>query len=799
MWSWLTVLGEHERIERDLAERTGQKLAEAGVGWAQSSFAGRDGRLSGVADDEHGPDRAVEIARSVWGVRLVDSQVQLGDRIEDYVWSASYGDNRVRLTGFVPNEPTRKAIVGVAKANFPKSEIVDQMKPALGVPDRDIWLGGVSFSLRQLAALRTGEAGLSPKGLSLVGEASSVAAYKAVKGELRTSLPKGIQLVQDRVAPPRISPYKWTIERSGNQLVMTGYVPGEKIRERIFALAKERFPKLAIIDRMEAASGAAADWQEVALGLLEQLSSLEEGRAEITDTTIVVEGRAVDEAVAERVRAALRSTFPASYAVTERLTFPAPVVATVEPYVTAIAATADTLVLSGHVPSEAARSDLVATIATRFPKAAVDDRMELGGGAPEGWKACVEAGLLALKRLGVASMSVTDRRLEVTGRTDDENLAEKLSGEVRAAANRACDSAVRLTLDLPPEPSLNWRATFDGQGLIVLDGEVPDAETRAELVALAGRTFAGAQVTDNLKIASVRAGKWPKVAALGVRLLGKMRRGEAVVSGHELALRGEVKDTAVASNLRDQLAREITKGYRGVDAIEVRSDAMIWAEQEAKRRAEAERLKEAEEAARKQAAEAAVRQQAEQARQAEQNEARRQQAEREAGQRRQTMAPAAEAPPAAGEDAARARAEEAERARQAESAVIKARQREEADACQAQMRDIARQGVIRFAWASATLEAESLPTLKRLAEVAGVCPLARIEIEGHTDAEGTPERNRKLSERRAQSVVDYLTAAGVDPSRLTAVGYGETRPVASNDTAEDRAKNRRIEFTVVPN
>jgi outer membrane protein OmpA-like peptidoglycan-associated protein len=107
--------------------------------------------------------------------------------------------------------------------------------------------------------------------------------------------------------------------------------------------------------------------------------------------------------------------------------------------------------------------------------------------------------------------------------------------------------------------------------------------------------------------------------------------------------------------------------------------------------------------------------------------------------------------------------------------------------------------VIRFGWASATLEDESLPTLKELAAVANACPLSRIEIEGHTDAEGTPERNSKLSERRAQAVVGYLTSAGVDASRLTAVGYGATRPVASNDTPESRARNRRIEFKVVPN
>lgn len=794
MWSWITVLGEHERIERDLVERSEQALAEAGLGWAKSQFIGRDGALAGIADDEHSPPRAVEIARSVWGVRAVEVKANVIGRVDDFNWSASYDDNRVRLAGYVPNEPTRKAIVGTVRAHFPKIEIVDHMKPARGLDDRDAWLGGVNFSLRQLAALRTGEVGLDRKGLSLAGEASSFATYKSVKGELKTNLPKGIKLVQDAVSPPRASPFSWKAELSGNQLALTGYVPDEKAREAVFTRAKERFPKLAVVDRMETASGSATNWQAAALAALDLLSSLDQGSAAITDSNATLAGKVADEATADRVRAALVSALPGNYSVSDNLTFPKPAAAAVSPFITGITGTADRIEITGYVPSEAARSELLANLVSRFPKAAIDDRAALASGAPDGWKACVEAGLIGLQRLGAANVSVTDRRLEVTGKTGEEGLAEKLAGEIRAAANRACDSDVRVALDVPPEPSLSWRVTHDGAGGVVLEGEVPDAETRAEVVSLAGKTFAGARVVDDLQVKSVRAGRWPKVANLGIRLLSKLRRGTAAISGHELVIRGEAKDTAVATSVKDQLAREITKGYRGVDAIEVRSDAMIWAEQEAKRRAEAQRAKEAEEAARKQADEAAAAREraAREAREAEERS--RKMAEEDA-----RRAAKAEAQRAAEEAAARRRAEDAERARQAEAAVIKAREKEQADACQTKMRDVARQGVIRFAWASATLEPDSLPTLKRLAEVAGACPLARIEIEGHTDAEGTPERNRKLSERRAQSVVAYLTAAGVDPGRLTAVGYGETRPVASNDTAENRSKNRRIEFTVVPN
>lgn len=73
-------------------------------------------------------------------------------------------------------------------------------------------------------------------------------------------------------------------------------------------------------------------------------------------------------------------------------------------------------------------------------------------------------------------------------------------------------------------------------------------------------------------------------------------------------------------------------------------------------------------------------------------------------------------------------------------------------------------------------------------------PGLSLTVGGHTDSVGDEDYNMDLSERRAQAVVDYLTARGVDSSALTAVGFGSSLPVASNDTAEGRAENRRVVF-----
>lgn len=75
-------------------------------------------------------------------------------------------------------------------------------------------------------------------------------------------------------------------------------------------------------------------------------------------------------------------------------------------------------------------------------------------------------------------------------------------------------------------------------------------------------------------------------------------------------------------------------------------------------------------------------------------------------------------------------------------------------------------------------------------------PQVTIDIQGHTDADGPEHENMVLSRERVDAIFDYLVAAGVDPARLTREAFGETRPIADNTTAEGRARNRRVEFTI---
>jgi OmpA-OmpF porin, OOP family len=120
----------------------------------------------------------------------------------------------------------------------------------------------------------------------------------------------------------------------------------------------------------------------------------------------------------------------------------------------------------------------------------------------------------------------------------------------------------------------------------------------------------------------------------------------------------------------------------------------------------------------------------------------------------------------------------------------------DATVCQQLFSDLLAKGKIRFESGRATIDPDSAGLLDRLIETAMRCPTTNIEIAGHTDGDGEDGFNQALSEKRAQAVVDYLVKAGLPASRFTATGYGSSQPVASNDTDEGKAQNRRIDFLV---
>jgi outer membrane protein OmpA-like peptidoglycan-associated protein len=95
------------------------------------------------------------------------------------------------------------------------------------------------------------------------------------------------------------------------------------------------------------------------------------------------------------------------------------------------------------------------------------------------------------------------------------------------------------------------------------------------------------------------------------------------------------------------------------------------------------------------------------------------------------------------------------------------------------------------------IKGASATTLDKLAGIFKEYPKSNILVEGHTDSAGSDAYNMTLSQQRAQSVTNYLMSKGISSGRFTTKWYGETQPIESNETAEGRAQNRRVELAIV--
>jgi OmpA-OmpF porin, OOP family len=104
---------------------------------------------------------------------------------------------------------------------------------------------------------------------------------------------------------------------------------------------------------------------------------------------------------------------------------------------------------------------------------------------------------------------------------------------------------------------------------------------------------------------------------------------------------------------------------------------------------------------------------------------------------------------------------------------------------------------VQFDFGKTTLRSQSYETLNKLAEYLKRKGEINIEIDGHTDNVGAPERNISLSLERAKSILNYLIKKGISKKRITVKGYGDLQPISDNNSEKERQKNRRIEIKII--
>ncbi|NHZ70972.1 MAG: OmpA family protein, partial [Proteobacteria bacterium] len=122
---------------------------------------------------------------------------------------------------------------------------------------------------------------------------------------------------------------------------------------------------------------------------------------------------------------------------------------------------------------------------------------------------------------------------------------------------------------------------------------------------------------------------------------------------------------------------------------------------------------------------------------------------------------------------------------------------EEVEELQVNLDELIEGKVVEFEVKSFDLTETGKALLDEISEALALVEEIRVEIAGHTDSRGDDVANQLLSEQRASAVFTYLVAEGADPERFDVIGFGETQPIADNDTSTGRARNRRIQFTAL--
>lgn len=602
---------------------------------------------------------------------------------------------------------------------------------------------------------------------------------------------------------PLADPYTLSLAIDPQGVTVTGSFPDGVTRASLLDDVRAMIGTKTLVDETMLARGAPIGFSDLASFATAGLPALESGTISLDGSTLSITGDAatLDGYTAELSRLAEP---PSSLTIVDIALNPP----TVSPYTWSADATETGVMLSGFAPNDAARSMILDAAASL---GAVTDSMELGFGAPDGFADAAAALLAQMQGLDNASASITDRDLTLEGDAAD-SVAYDAANAFLGGLPTGFDSISGRIAPPIADPFVTT-LTKTGEGF-ALSGALPDETARAVILDALG----GAPVTDTSTVARGA----PETIALGdlftsiAGSLGDLSNATATLTGTELMVTGTASSFSSASAAEAALtalatgglsvAADITPGPASpftfgvsVDDSAIALEGFVPSEEARDTiltdlaalypgRNVTDGLTIADGAPEGflEMVQASL---------------------RGLGRLAGGSLQISDADATLTGDAFHQSS--VDRIAQTISGTAPQSFNLTADigtldppniifpqACQIQLRRLLSGNSIRFETGSAAINALSNGLLDRMVRILQSCPNATVEIGGHTDAQGSDEANLTLSQARAEAVSAYIVDAGIPNNRLLAVGYGETDPVADNETEDGRAQNRRIEFTV---
>lgn len=749
-------------------------------------------------------------------------------RIDDYWITATRQPGGVVVfDGYAPDEATREALGQHDGAD------TQFLKLGRGAPER--FQSGVDFGLSALERMSEGRMALRDNVLTLTGTANSAADYDALLAIAAAEAPQGIVLSPLDIRAPRVASYEWSAEKAASgAIALAGFVPSPQEKADLLATAGQ-----SSTEALAYASGAPNNFTASAKTGLALLKWLREGRVvfdgsgwTITGTanTAIDKGAIDAEFVASRLAAA-----GWSMAVAE----PLPAIPRVEPYLWSATRADDGVTLMGHVPNQVDKDSLT----TRAGDGTID-KMSIGSGAPEDFSGAAAAGLDAVLGLDEGEVSFDGTQWSLGGTAASEAKRDDVLATLTAAHDIA-NWTVTVTAAKPAPVATTpylWSATKSSDGTVELAGLLPTDTLKRSAAARAGGRLVDETTVDPSAPDGFAQDVMAAMDAIGLLSEGQVSFDGSTWSISGIAIDAATIDTALAnaatpltswaldlrappavaepvaqppavtemppvSAIDPDYAFSASKGSDGavIFSGQLPDDSTMQALLAIADGADTAAISIADGAP-----DAFL-------------------AMSETGLEAMSMLAEAQLDFAAGAWSLRGTAAD-DAARNAALAAIEAGPNAagwntsiavtqatpppsepqpvpaeasvptpvDIAACADPVAAFSARNAILFQSGAAIIASESQSALDELASDLAACPDAVVHVEGHTDSDGDDTLNMALSVARAESVIDALVSRGVTAARLYAVGFGESAPVADNETADGKRLNRRIVVTVQP-
>jgi OOP family OmpA-OmpF porin len=648
------------------------------------------------------------------------------------------------------------------------------------------------------------------------------------------------------LAPP---PFALELLRNDAEISLIGLVPETGGRDVIRAALGAGGIDENVTDMLESAAEPAPEGWSEALGFgLAVLGELPRAKISVAPGAVSIIAVADSDPERGALEAGLRRAAPASLDLTLEISAPRPVIA---PFAFDFGLRDGTAWLDAcSADSEEAAAAILAAARAAGLAGAADCAVGLGAPSPD-WAAAVARGLDAIGKLGGGRFTLSDLTAELTA--PEDTGAEALAS-VSTALDAALPDVFQLTTVMPPRMETGadgarvyaprFDARLDENGDLRLSGPVQDAASQTAIASFAAALFGHAHVINATVVDPALPEGWPGRVLAGVEALSGLSEGRLTVTPDAVALEGSSIDPHAADRVEALLAAKI--GQTGA-IVNVAYDAAAAAAAELAARPRPEICAEqigailqagsiqfargsadivpesqgviaaiADELRGCPGADFVIAGHTDSQGPAESNQrlseeraqavlaallaedlplvhlsARGYGADSPVGDNTTESGRASNrrieftlAPPPGSPEAI------------ADAAAVAAVAPSEAEECAAEIGAILAADSIQFAAGSATIAPESEGVILQIAGVLAGCPDAAFEIGGHTDSQGSEAGNLRLSEERARAVLAALRSDELPLLAASARGYGETAPVADNATAEGRAENRRIAFTL---